>query len=231
MTSPPAGELFDRDAENYDLDRRQLIPPFDSLYGAAVEGVALAVPRPRAILDLGAGTGILARRLLAAFPGVRMTLVDGSSAMLEQARTALGGRVSYLHQDLTDELPPGPWDAIVSALAIHHLAHRLQQALFARIHAALVPSGIFVNAEQLAGPTPWLDGVYAAWHERTASQLGVSRERWTATAERMRSDRCASLEDHVRWLRLAGFSDVDCLFRHYRFGVVVARRQEGGQSP
>lgn len=55
--------------------------------------------------------------------------------------------------DLADPLPtPRPWDAIVSALAIHHLDDAAKRELFARVHAALAPGGMFVNAEQVAGP-------------------------------------------------------------------------------
>jgi tRNA (cmo5U34)-methyltransferase len=144
--------------------------------------------------------------------------------MLDEARAELGERAEYVRADLTDPLPPGPWDAIVSALAIHHLEHAAKRDLFRRAHAALAPDGIFVNAEQVAGPTPALDAAYAAWHEASARAAGADDEEWRGAEERMRFDRLAPVEDQLAWLRDAGFAEVDCLFKDHRFAVLVALR-------
>jgi tRNA (cmo5U34)-methyltransferase len=45
-----------------------------------------------------------------------------------------------------------------------------------------------------------------------------------AARERMRHDRLATAEDQLRWLREAGFDDVDCRFADHNFAVLVARR-------
>jgi tRNA (cmo5U34)-methyltransferase len=176
------------------------------------------------VLDLGAGTGLLAGRVLATRPSAEVVLLDGAPAMLERARQALGDRARYLVGDLTDPLPAGPWDAVVSALAIHHLPDTDKARLFARVHGELRDGGIFVNAEQVAGPTPWLDRVYREHHERAARALGADDAEWAGALERMQHDRCASVERHLGWLREAGFADADCLFKDHRFAVIVARR-------
>jgi tRNA (cmo5U34)-methyltransferase len=176
------------------------------------------------VLDLGAGTGLLAARVLAARPSAEIVLLDGAAAMLDRARQALGDRAQYVAGDLNDPLPHGPWDAVVSALAIHHLADEQKARLLARVREELRDGGIFVNAEQVAGPTPWLDAVYRDHHERAARALGADDAEWAGALERMRHDRCASVERHLEWLREAGFADADCLFKDHRFAVVVARR-------
>jgi tRNA (cmo5U34)-methyltransferase len=99
--------------------------------------------------------------------------------------------------------------------------------LFARIHAALRPGGVFVNAEQVAGPTPLLDQLYRDWHASAAAKLGATPEQWRAAQERMLVDQCADLDSQLAWLRAAGFADVDCLFRDHRFAVMVAVRGNG----
>ena len=220
MTNAALG-TFDAHAAGYDTARRRLIPPFDAFYGTAVGAIPVAA---KTILDLGAGTGLLSAMAAAARPAARLTLVDGAPAMLEQARERLGDRATYVEADLADPLPGGPWCAVVSALAIHHLDDDGKRGLFARIHAALKPGGVFVNAEQVAGQTPALDALYRAWHERRAREAGSDDAEWAAAEERMRHDRCASVEDQLVWLRDAGFADVDCRFRDHRFAVMVARR-------
>jgi tRNA (cmo5U34)-methyltransferase len=218
-----AAQVFNAQAADYDAARRRLIPPFESFYGVAVEAVGLRGAVPQRILDLGAGTGLLSGFLRVAFPEAQLTLVDGAARMLEQARAVLGQQnVTYLEADLTDPLPEGPWDAVVSGLAIHHLSDSDKRSLMARIHAALSSEGVFVNAEQVAGPSPFLSHVYASWHEHQARRAGSDEQEWSAAVDRMAYDRCASVEDQLVWLREAGFREVDCLFKEYRFAVMMA---------
>jgi tRNA (cmo5U34)-methyltransferase len=220
-----AVEAFETNAVSYDSARRRLVPVFDDFYGTAVAALSLASEPPGRVLDLGAGTGLLAAHVRAALPSVQLTLLDGAGAMLEQARRRLGDEgVTYVTGDLRDALPRGSWDAIVSALAIHHLDDQAKRAVFARIRGALRPGGVFVNAEQVSGPTPAFTAVYESWQERSARALGSDDAEWDGAVARMRHDRCATVEDQLAWLRAAGFDEADCLFKHHRFAVLVARR-------
>lgn len=217
-------DTFDRQADGYEQPRRRLIPVYDAFYDTAIGALSLAGRPLRRVLDLGAGTGLLARRVAGLLPGAELTLLDGAPAMLEQARVALGDRARYLVGDLSDPLPDGPWDAVVSALAIHHLDDEGKRRLFARLHHALAPGGVFVNAEQVAAPGPLLQERYAAWHEAGARAAGATPAEWTASVERMRFDRWATVEQQIDWLRAAGFADADCLFKDHCFAVLVSRR-------
>jgi tRNA (cmo5U34)-methyltransferase len=216
--------MFEQHARDYEATRRRLVPSFDAFYETAVAAVGLAGGPPRRVLDLGAGTGLLAGALARAHPQCELLLLDGSAAMLEQARGALGDRAQYLLGDLSAELPAGPWDAVISALAIHHLEDPAKRDLFARVHAELSPGGVFVNAEQVAGAGPFFEHVYLAWHERRAGELGASAEEWAGARARMAADRLATVEQQLQWLRAAGFADSDCLFKDHCLAVLVARR-------
>lgn len=224
MSSAP--EAFDAHAADYDALRRRLVPSLDAFYDAAVDALALASRPIERVLDVGAGTGLLAERVAAALPGAELTLLDGSPAMLATARSRLGARAAYVRQDFAEKLPAGPWDAIVSALAIHHVDDAHKRRLFALIHERLSPGGVFVNAEQVAGPTPQLDARYAAWHKARCAQLGTTAPEWAAAEQRMGYDELATLEAQLGWLRDAGFAHVDCLYKQYAFAVIVAKRAE-----
>jgi tRNA (cmo5U34)-methyltransferase len=217
MTNSTAA-TFNAHASTYDEQRRRLIPCYDDFYGSAVE----ALRTPKNVLDLGAGTGLLSRHIRAAHPNVELTLTDSASAMLDGARRQFGDTATYVEADLTEALPEGPWCAVVSALAIHHLSDADKRDLFARVRSVLKPGGVFVNAEQIAGPTKYFDDRNEAWHKRRALEAGASEQDWADALERMQHDRCATVEDQLAWLREAGFADADCVFKHHRFAVMVA---------
>ncbi len=219
---PTAPKAFDAHAGDYDALRRRLVPVFDAFHETAIEALSLAPQPVRRVLDVGAGTGLLSELVHRALPDAELTLLDGSPAMLAAARARLAESASYREQDFADELPAGPWDAIVSALAIHHAADATKRALFAQIHDRLAPGGVFVNAEQVAGPSACLDTLYADWHRARCAALGTTTEEWAAAEQRMGFDQLATLDDQLGWLREVGFAQVDCLFKRYGFAVVVA---------
>lgn len=219
--------VFDAAAGAYDEARRRLVPCFDDFYGTAVEVVtptlhAAAAGRAPRVLDLGAGTGLLSLLVAAAVPGVRLTLVDAAAGMLARATASLGAR-GIDHEirvaDLAESLPAGRYDAVVSALAIHHLPDAGKRDLYGRVHAALTPGGIFINAEQVAGPTPALDRRYDEVWQAAVAARGSDAAEIAAARQRMAYDRPAPVAAQCGWLAEAGFADVDCFYKSWRFAV------------
>jgi release factor glutamine methyltransferase len=69
------------------------------------------------VLDVGAGTGAIALAIADEHPGARVTGIDVSPDALALARenaTRTGLDVELLQHDLRADLPPGPWDVVVS---------------------------------------------------------------------------------------------------------------------
>ena len=226
MSAPASSRAFSAHAPEYTALRRRLVPRFDAFYAAAVDAlVSLSDGAVTRVLDLGAGTGLLSAWVGEAYPAARFDLLDGSAEMLAEARRRLAGVVADVHiQDMADALPAGPYDAVISALAIHHLEDADKRSLFARVQAALRPGGVFVNAEQVAGPTPELAGLYRErWAADAAAQGGSAGEIADAVSRR-RHDRCADVESQLAWLREAGFATVDCPYKYWESAVLVAVR-------
>src|SRR5260370_42713340 len=151
---------FDLAAEDYDRTRRRLVPGSDDSYGAASDRIRF--PRDSEIegLDLGAGTGLLAAFIAYSFPSARITMVDISNEMLDRARERfeLGGeRFQFEVSRYGTGRVNNKYDAVVSALSIHHLSDDQKLALFPQIYVALKEAGVFVNAEQFRGSTPASD--------------------------------------------------------------------------
>ena len=224
--SSAASAAFSAHAPQYTALRRRLVPRYDEFYGAVVDVLSLSAQPPRRVLDLGAGTGLLSAAVLSAFPDVSLELLDGSEPMLAEATERLGAAVRAVHvADMANQLPDGPFDAIVSALAIHHLHDADKQRLFARVHASLTPGGVFVNAEQVAGPTDAMTAIYTATWERDCRALGATDEELDGARERMRHDRCADVEPQLAWMREAGFSSADCVYKSWRQAVLAGFKE------
>jgi tRNA (cmo5U34)-methyltransferase len=166
---------FHFDPDTYPELIHEAIPAYDELQeriAAATEGGHVS-----RILDLGAGTGATARGVLARHPGARLVALDVSDQML--ARIALPG-VERVVRSLEEPLPDGPFDLVVSALAVHHLDAAAKRDLFARVPAALRPGGRFVLGDVVVA-----DEVVAPLTEGY--------------------DLPDRAEDQLEWLRAAGF--------------------------
>jgi tRNA (cmo5U34)-methyltransferase len=219
--------VFAAHAADYDAQRRRLVPCFDAFYGTAVDIVGLRGGPVRRVLDLGAGTGLLSAAVLARHPDVELVLVDGAREMLEQARERLSAQsTATVVADLRDALPDGPFDAVVSALAIHHLEDPDKRDLLVRVHDALRPGGVFVNAEHVTGSSTWLAGTYRSAWRRACSAAGASEQEIADAEQRMRSDRCVDVATQLAWMGDAGLCECDCFFKQLHFAVLAGWRVE-----
>lgn len=215
-------ELFDRAAQRYDQTRRQLVPCFDDLYGTALALLPADTTRRLRVLDVGAGTGLLAALVAERYVAAELTLIDIAPDMLAKARERMqpyGARAQVLQLDMTELAQLGRFDLVVSALAIHHLADAQKQQLFRAILGALVPGGRFVNVEQILGPTALVEQMYEQVWLSSARAKGVGEDDLAAAIERMRQDRTVPLFDQLAWLSEAGFANVNCWYQWYRFAV------------
>jgi tRNA (cmo5U34)-methyltransferase len=132
---------------------REEVPAYERLQSEAVAATGgVAAER---ILELGTGTGEAARRLLAAHPAARLEGLDASDAMLTAARRALDPRRVRLRvARLEEPLGPGPFDLVVSVLAVHHLDDAGKADLFARAAAVLRPGGRLVLGDVVVPDDP-----------------------------------------------------------------------------
>ena len=126
---------YDRWASVYDHDAN----PLQALEEPRVRE-ALGDVGGRDVLDLGCGTGRHSAWLSSA--GARVTAVDFSEGMLQEARRKVpGGQVRFIAHDLNEPLPlcDASFDAVVSGLVLEHL--RDLSRFFAEAHRVMRPFG------------------------------------------------------------------------------------------
>lgn len=230
MTTPlhtAVTAAFGAVAADYDQGRRRLIPSFGDFYGTVGEILPFVASDRPLVLDLGSGTGLLAETIRSRCPLARLVLMDGSEAMLDVARHRFDGdaEVRFHVGNYAEGLPPGPYDAVVSALSIHHLEDPDKRTLFRRILDALRPGGRFVDADLVMAPTEVLAQRHQSVWEARVRALGTTDTELLAAIERGKLDRLAPLSAQLAWLTEAGFVEVDCAYKNFQFAVF------GGERP
>ncbi|BDV44859.1 SAM-dependent methyltransferase [Geotalea uraniireducens] len=219
------GEAFDNSVAYYDGWVRKAVPGYDDLFAIARELLPFPAAAPIEVLDLGAGTGLFSWQVLAKYPQARFVLCDVADRMLDVARERFRDypdQFRYLLSDYRELRDPGRFDLVISSLSIHHLADEEKKALCGRVYALLRDGGMFVNIDQIKGPTPGLQELY--WNTWLAKirQAGATEEEVRAGIERrLAYDREATLADQLRWLEEAGFADVDCIYKNYLIGLII----------
>lgn len=107
------------------------------------------------VLDLGCGPADITIRFAQRYPGVHLTAVDGSEAMLDLARprieaVGLASRIAIEHAYLPDPaLLKRPFDALISNSLLHHLRNPL--AIWEA--AAALPTGAPIWVVDLLRPS------------------------------------------------------------------------------
>jgi tRNA (cmo5U34)-methyltransferase len=198
----PAVSEYRFDPATYlDLMRAE-VPAYRRLQqavGRATVDVAVS-----SLLDLGIGTGETLAAVLEFHPGVAAVGVDKNDAMLAAAAQRLAGEFLELRvAELSEPLPPGPFDLVVSALAIHHLDGPDKADLFGRVHEVLRPGGRFVLGD-LVIPTDPAHAVTPVFEGH---------------------DRPSTLADQLGWLAAAGF-DATAVWGEDDLVVVRADRRD-----
>ena len=175
----PVGE-WEWDPETYLAEMAAEIPGYEELQEAVAAATA-GIDAAR-VLELGTGTGETALRVQAAHPEANWVGIDASEAMLGRARERLPDADLRL-QRLEDELPSGPFDLVVSALAVHHLDGPGKRELFSRVARVLRPGGEFVLGDVVVPAAGKKGPIEIDWVMDTPDSVG----------------------DQLAWLRDAGF--------------------------
>jgi SAM-dependent methyltransferase len=244
LTRARALEWLDR----WDRQQQVYIADRDERFEVIGDLVAEVAPARARILDLGCGPGSLAARLATRFPDAAVIGIDADPLLLGLADAAYGGSVRFVPADLripgwTDALTrDGPFDAAVSTTALHWLTAEELGAVYRDVAALLRPEGVLVNGDHIRTGAALADRFADVVRDGRAARVGHSAEKWEEwwTAARQAPELAgllgdrdgrplphhvpepATLDDHVRLLRAAGFAEVTTVWQHGDDRVLVA---------
>jgi tRNA (cmo5U34)-methyltransferase len=196
------------------LGRADRLPHRREGEGVLVRDLAGALPGR--VLDLGCGNGRLTALVLAGYPESTATCADMSPTMLDAARAAFAGddRVTVADHDFTEPLPidgpfAGPFDAVVTSLAVHHATDERKRTLYAEVARLLSPGGVFANLDIVASPTQ-------ALHDRWRDEMGARDDP---------TDILCDVNRQLDWIREAGLHDVDCIWKWRSLALLRGERR------
>jgi SAM-dependent methyltransferase len=117
----------------------------------ALIAAVLADPRPGVVLDVGCGTGTLARQLATADPSVRVLGIDGDEGVLALAREKVkrfGERVRFIKRSASSlPVEDATVDVVVASLLLHHLSRVAKLQALSEARRVLIPAGRLVIAD------------------------------------------------------------------------------------
>ena len=229
VTMTQVKDHFEAEAEEFDRIILRLIPYYPQMLEALVSTIPFDANTPFNVIDLGCGTGTIAKRIAELFPKASITCMDFAENMIRmtQAKLTPFPNIQYQVGDFNTYTFTGTYHVVVSSLALHHLISDSDKMDFYRkIYAALTPGGIFFNADVVLASGPFLQQVYLKkWKAFMRQQVDEAEidNKWMVTYNT--EDRPARLLDQLDWLRKIGFMEVDVLWKYYNFAVY------GGMKP
>jgi SAM-dependent methyltransferase len=155
---------LDRDAAldwvaRWDSQQLGYLPDREERFTALIDAVQEGTSRPDPlVLDLGAGPGSLAVRLLDRLPAATVVAVDADPLLLALGRVAWPDRAGLQFAE-ADLRQPGwsaglgldrPVDAAVSTTALHWLPPGALAAMYAELATVLRPGGLLLNGDHLS---------------------------------------------------------------------------------
>ena len=178
---------------------------------------------PIRIIDLGCGTGTVAKRISEKFPNSKIVCLDIASNMIDIAKNKLSEHkdVEFITGDFSNIDFDDKFDVIVSSLALHHLENdNCKKEFYTKIHDILTDFGLFINADVVLASTDYQQNINMnRWIEFMNKSISKDEiiDNWIPKYQA--EDRPARLMDQLKWLEDIGFKSVDVIWKYYNFCV------------
>ena len=128
----------------------------------------LITDEPRAVLDVGAGTGDIARSLVRRV--ARVDAVDFSPAMIAKGKTLPDGdhpRLHWIYGAVESVALDPPYTLITAGESMHWMNW---EVVFTRFGDALTPGGVVAVVHRTELPAPWQEGLDALIRQLSTMQ-------------------------------------------------------------
>jgi tRNA (cmo5U34)-methyltransferase len=216
-------EHFETEAIVFDETIMKIIPYYDQMIRAITDSIPFDKNSEITVIDLGCGTGTVARKISDKFPESRIYCLDIASNMIDIARNKLAGHrdVEFIQGDFSTYEFNRKFDVVVSSLALHHLENdQCKKDFYKKVYSILTDSGLFINADVVLASAEYNQVInIIRWIDYMNKSVTCEEIFGNWIPKYKAEDRPAKLMDQLKWLEEIGFKSVDVYWKYYNFSV------------
>lgn len=220
--------LFEQEAKEFDYIIPLLIPFYNEIYEILVEAIPFSDENSLKILDIGCGTGTLAKKLKENFLPAQITCLDFANNMIDIAKEKLSEYkdIKFVTGDFNGLEIKEKYDVVVSCFALHHIQNdREKIRTYRNIYKILNNGGIFITADIILGVNNFTKHLYLKkWKDfirRSFPQNVIEEE---LLPKYQAGDNPVELFNHLKWLEKSGFRDIETVWKYFNFAIWSGRK-------
>ncbi len=223
MVNKNVKDTFARVAKDYDVLIEKVVPNYHEQHKVILSFIPFARSAKLKVLDLGIGTGSISHVLLKNYPNSHVDGIDISGKMIGVCQKRLGKfgkRLRLFCGDIEKTNYDSRYDVVTAGLTIHHLTDRAKERFFRKIQRLIRHNGVFIIRDLIKTRSSKINKLYnKLWSDFERSN-GLDPKK--ISKEGKQNDIPSTVEDHLLWLKKAGFKDVDCVWKYNNFAIIVA---------
>lgn len=222
MAKETVKETFERCATQYDRMIEKIVPCYHEQHEIMLSFIPFDKDDKIKALDLGIGTGILGHIILKNFSSSVIDGIDISEKMIEVCKETLKhfeGRFTLTCGDIEKTTFATDYNLIVAGLSIHHLTDEAKRKFLCRIYDSLKVNGVFLIRDIIKSESDRMNTLYHKLWCEFERKNGIDPDKIDKNTKE--DDIPTTVNNHVVWLKEAGFKDVDCVWKYNNFAIIV----------
>ena len=214
------------DVAEYDRQIKRTLPFYEEMFQQVVDIVRILNLQSLRWLDVGCGTGKMARTVLDNFDIQKMVCIDVEQEMLERAESLRDDeKVEFLQCDVR-QLPYQEMFDIVTAIQVNHYFKKNDRiAAIKNCYDALAENGIYISFENFAPDSEEGAGLYLERWKQFQIANGKTKEEADLHIKRYGQNYFPiSISESIGLLKDCGFRMVEIFWVSYMQVGILARK-------
>lgn len=214
------------DVTEYDKQIKRTLPFYEEMIQQVVDIVSLLDLQPLKWLDVGCGTGKMARTVLDYFNIQKMVCLDVDKEMLERAeRFCNAGKVEFLQCDVKELLYQEMFNIVTAVQVNHYFKKEERIAAIKNCYDALEENGVYISFENFAPDSEEGTKLYLERWKQFQIVNGKTEQEANSHIKRFGKNYFPmSIAESIRLLKDCDFRMVEILWVSYMQVGILARK-------